>query len=224
MKFAKKDKCRRRALYTFLLLSLSFTASALAWDGQRQGFILGAGAGPGFYSYTSKEESPEIITRNYDRLISAGFQFNFKIGFAPTDRLLFHLTTKASVFGEEHTGKTTGITGLGADYYLKPNPPSLYITGVAGLSWWGETLLAQQIIYESTGFHGFGISGGFGYEFSQHLSAEFSLNWGNPSESVAVPPDSLFSHQKSPAPPGYITADRTYYPLSIGLTINALGY
>ena len=201
------------ATFAFFLLS----GFALAWDGQRKGFIMGLGTGINVHSYTSKEESPEIETRKYDRVNDLGLQLNFKIGYAPTDRLQFHLTSKTSF-----SGKTTGITGLGADYYLKPNPPSFYFTGVVGISWWGETLLAQYIIYRSDGFRGIGLSGGIGYEFMRNLSAELSLNWGNPSDFVGVPLD--LGLKSSPLPDDYITAKRTYNVLSAGLTINALGY
>jgi hypothetical protein len=215
----------RATIITLSILMISLTITSFAFDGQRQGFVMGIGGGPAFISYNEIEKAPEIETREYEAKNNAGLKFHLKTGYSPSEQLSTYIKMEISYTNLSSDAKTTGLTGLGTDYYLKPDSPSLYFTSLVGISWWNETLFGQYLLSPGDGFKGLGFEIGIGYEFKSHLSAELTFSWANPSNSVAVPPDSQYTQDKtSPAPPGYIKAERTYRPISVGLTINALGY
>ena len=70
-----------------------------------------------------------------------------------------------------------GVGLIGLSYYFKTEAPSGYILGSVGTSSW------QFPFDEGTGSAGgFGLSGGFGYEFTKYWAFEATLNWGQPED------------------------------------------
>ena len=147
-----------------------FVTDALAWDGQRKGFILGFGLGPGLTSFTQTVEY-KGMRETSDRENEFGLQTDFKIGYAPNNFLQIYWMSKVSWFIAH------GVAGLGISYYFKPESPSPYLTGGLGYSSW-----TTPFEVGAEAWYGPGLSVGVGYEFFRHWSAEVNLSWGKPEE------------------------------------------
>ncbi len=164
------------------LMILGLISDADAFDGRRKGFILGAGLGTGVTSYTQTIEAYRQSLTS-DRESKFGVQTDFRIGYAPNGFLQIYYVSKVSWFSLDNAlGSSVtiahGIGGLGVTYYLQPVAPSFFFTGVIGLSTW-----AAPFESNSDTWTGFGIGGGFGYEFARHWSIEVCATYGNPSDT-----------------------------------------
>jgi hypothetical protein len=183
--------------------------NAFAFDGQRKGFLLGIGLGPGFTSFTQELESSGFgfhQSVKSDRETKVGLITDFKIGYAPDNTWAIYYTSKVSWFGMENTfgDNVTVSNGLGAvavSYWFKPQAPSPFLAGGIGYSTWS---LPFEDDPPDT-WTGFGLFAGGGYEFSRHLSIEGSLSWGKPKREV-------------------FGIEVSSNALSFMLTINALAY
>jgi hypothetical protein len=102
-------------LITSLLLMI-MTIQAAAFDGQRQGFVIGGGLGGGTIAF--KDE----VTR-------LGQAFSFNVGYAPIN--LFQLQIIEDYIWNEEDFE--GILGVGASYYFMPQDPSLFMTARFGV-------------------------------------------------------------------------------------------
>ncbi|HWR83933.1 MAG TPA: hypothetical protein VN285_11585 [Candidatus Deferrimicrobium sp.] len=173
-------------------LMLAMTSTALGFNGQRKGFIIGGGLGIGLtsVSQTFKVGSVSIDT---DSESKAGFQSDFKIGFGATEQVLVYWSSKVSWFSADYVvynpilddfvaeAMTTasGFGGVGLTYYFKPVAPSPYVSGGLGFSTW-----ALPFEEGAETYIGFGLSIGGGYEFARHWSVEGDLVWGKPSKDI----------------------------------------
>ncbi|MCE5249914.1 outer membrane beta-barrel protein [bacterium] len=190
---------RTTALLT-VFLTVFLSTEALCWDGVRKGFVMGAGAGSGFVSYSQWLEGEKLSSDEKLPITS-----DFKIGYAPNNNLMLYWMSKVSwfsldnVFGDTVT-ITNGIGAVGGSYYFAETAPSPYIMGGIGYSTW-----ATPFEEDTDTWMGFGICAGAGYEFSRHISAEFSFSYGRPSTT---------EH-------GWEYETRS---LSIGLVLNIMGY
>lgn len=163
-----------------LVVSLALGSTAQAFDGQRQGFILGAGIGTGLCSYT-QEISGWGLSETSDRETELGIMSDFKIGYAPNDLVQVYWVSKVSWFGMENAlgddvTIATGVAGLGMTYFFQPAAPSAFISGGIGYSSWTAPFESDV-----DAWYGLGLSVGAGYEFSPHWCIEGSMCWGNPS-------------------------------------------
>ncbi|UCD85975.1 MAG: hypothetical protein JSU92_07220 [Deltaproteobacteria bacterium] len=177
---------------------LSIATEVSAWDGQRRGFILGFGLGPGLTSLTIESGG-----ETSDRENRSGLQTDFKIGGAPSNQLQIYYTNKVSwykedevLYGEDVTF-TCGLSAVGVSYYLLPESPSAFFSGCIGISSW-DAPFEEDLDINWTGF---GFFVGAGFEFSRYWNAEFDFVWGEPSE-------------------GGVSINA----LSLMLTINVIGY
>jgi hypothetical protein len=87
--------------------------------------------------------------------------------------------------GGTFSSNSMGVTGLGVAYYLSDHAPSLYLTGVIGVSHWnwsgsdtGGFFFVPDHTAEASGF---GVCVGGGWEIWRHWSIETSVLWGNPT-------------------------------------------
>jgi hypothetical protein len=185
------------------------TTNSYAFDGQRKGFLLGIGIGPGFTSFTQKVAVSfgEInMSAESDRESKAGVMTDFKIGYAPENTWAIYYTSKVSWFGMTNAlgNKVTIANGLGAlaaSYWFKPQAPSPFIAGGFGYSTWA--LPFEDNPPET--WMGIGLFAGGGYEFSRHVNIEGYLCWGKPKrEEFGI--------------------EASSNALSFMLTINALAY
>jgi hypothetical protein len=168
-------------IFVVLILFL-FTAKVHAWDGQRKGFLLGFGTGPGVTSFTQKvrvgvfsEESPRE-----DKL---AVMTDFKIGYAPDNSWAIYYTSKVSFFGITNVfgNKVTVANGLGAlagCYWFNQQAPSPFVAGGLGFSTW--SLPFEENPPDT--WIGPGLFAGGGYEFSRHVTIEGYFSWGKPKD------------------------------------------
>jgi hypothetical protein len=177
----KSMACQALQLVIIACLTLGIATSASAFDGQRKGFILGGGIGPGLTSYTQTIETPLGDTTS-DRENKFGLQTNFVIGLGVTEQVLVYYSNRVSWFSFENAlGNnvtiTNGLGGVCVAYYFQPVAPSPYINGTLGLSMWDAPFEEG-----AEAWYGFGVGIGGGYEFARHYSVEADLFWGKPGK------------------------------------------
>lgn len=160
-----------------LISTCLFSPDAL---GQRKGFVIGVGVGPGITSYTY-----EAFGATSDRETKITFMSDFKIGFAPSNDLALYWMSKVSWFstetviaGGDKIFFTNGFGGLGATYALKSVSPSFFLNGGLGFSTWSAPLDTDRIDSQI----GLGLVLGVEYEFAKHWILDFDLLWGKPSD------------------------------------------
>ena len=151
-----------------LLLSaviVSIAGAAFAFDGKREGLILGAGLGLGLSDY-----SMDVLYDSFEDLHPTDTEFGLgtiggRIGGGFNERVLMYL----GGLGVSAVDVIVNITGLGMTWYTRDTSPSWYFSGLAGLGTVDPDGLKSH--------YGFGISAGVGWEFARHWSAEASLGW-----------------------------------------------
>ena len=151
------------------LLVIGLTAANWhAWDGERKGFILGLGIGPGYSSYPEK----------------GGLFTTVKAGYAPTNQLLI-LSEISTVYisGLSHSTDNLfqGIFGVSVQFFPIEEPGNgVYLLAGAGI----HNMAFYRDDWEGgSNNYGFGIRGGVGYEFIKHFSVEGIVQQGFHSES-----------------------------------------
>ena len=193
-----------------LTLSLIFgmTTVGSAFDGNRKGFIIGIGGGPGYTTFNETFKSSfsgNTFTMTSDRQNKLTFMSDFRIGYAPSNLLQIYWMSKVSWFKlksspEEDVIIANGFGGVGVTYSFNPTGPSPFITGGLGFSTWA--LPFEQGTETMTGL---GVVAGVGYEFASHWSFEFDLMWGQPDTKEGG-------------------AELTINTLSLKFTLNVLAY
>lgn len=131
-----------------------FSVPAYAWDGDRKGFVLGFGAGPGYAENSGGWKNPR-----------GGLQTNLRFGYAPSARWVIHYN------GQQFWGRYAMLhPALGCSYYLRDRGPCAFVTAAVG----GSYLFSESWI-ESDGGGRAGLPVfhlGAGYEPVPHLSGE----------------------------------------------------
>jgi len=169
-----------RVVILTVVLVMLMAISAMAFNGQRKGFILGGGLGFGVTSYTQTVKW-NGLSETGDRENKGAFNTNFQIGYAPSDQVAIYYVSKVAWFSmtnayDDEVTIASGAGGLGFSYYQKPVAPSMIFTGGIAVSSW-------SLPFEDDApdpWQGFGIFGGVGYEFARHVSAELDLVYGKP--------------------------------------------
>jgi hypothetical protein len=180
------------------------TTSAHAFDGSRRGFVLGGGLGAGgtFFrqEISTPYESIESDTEAHGSLVT-----DFLIGLGATEQLVITYQSHVTWFSmtnalSETVTITNGVGGISLSYYFEPEAPSPVLIGGMGFSTWDTP-------FEDSGdtWIGFGMWGGFGYEFSPHWMVVVSMGLGNPNTTESG-----------------VTA--TTRSLTVGLSVVALAY
>jgi hypothetical protein len=202
---------KKLVLIVVLLLLTSTIVSA--FDGNRKGFILGFGIGPGYTSYTETLEFGNSSASGDESGMS--IDTDFKIGYAPSELLQIYWMSKVAWFSQEVVVTdifgnilaqedfmvSSGIGGIGVSYYFQPLTPSPYILGGLGISIWDYPFEEG-----TSAMTGFGMTFGGGYEFSRHWSVEGVLTYGQSKDDIGFG----ITHK--------------YDVLSIKFTINGLLY
>ena len=192
-----------------VLMVFCVTTVAGAFDGERQGFILGIGVGAGLTSYTvTGAAGYEGGTASWtsDRENEFPLMSDFKIGYAPNDLMEIYWMSKVSWFSVDgglgdDVMIANGLGGLGVTYFFEPAAPSAFVSGGIGFSSW--TLPLEEDPPDA--WYGIGLSAGAGYEFATHWYVAGDVCWGKPSTKE-------------------YGADSSKNALSVKLTINVIGY
>jgi hypothetical protein len=158
-----------------ILLILGFITTGSAFDGKREGFIIGGSVGAGITSYTGTIDYLDIQITS-DRETEFSVITNFMIGGGVSKNLLLYYTNKVSWFSTGDEIAIFGLSGLGLTYYLEPKAPSPLLKAGLGFS---SFLAPFEPEYED--YWGFGFSLGAGFELSPHWSIEADLVMGWPS-------------------------------------------
>lgn len=140
-----------------LVCSTLLATSAQAFDEKREGFILGLGAG-----LSSVASSGDLDDT------SVGFATSFKIGYGFNEQFSLYYVRNASWFGydddpDEDT-YASGISGVGASYYISPNDPA-YVMAAVGFGDFSN-------VTENAGETGSAFMLGGGYEIYPHVHLE----------------------------------------------------
>ena len=152
----------------FLIITLiTFSNVASAFDGERNGFVLGLGIG---YHKTdingNFSEHPGISANESP----AGFATSFRLGLGLSSQAIIYYINDINWYNEDSEGDLTivGISGFGFSYYFSRTPGSLYLTTAFGAGVRNETSDSQAPVYSGVGY-----SFGIGYEFVKWVSLQF---------------------------------------------------
>lgn len=162
-----------KAVIMLMVLTLILASTAAAFNGQRKGFTIGFGVGPGL-TIAQSEYKPVLV--NTDFRIGTGLseQFQFywtaKVSWYSVDRY-------SSSYTSESITETFGVGGLGISYYFFPTAPSGYATASLGFA----TVTYPFEHGASEPDLGLGLGMGIGWEFTPHLSLEANLVSGSTS-------------------------------------------
>ena len=133
------------------IILVGSTTDAIAWDGQRKGFVMGFGVGPGLFfpPYTHRFD-PDIKPQ-------VGVHVDFKIGYALTNQILVHYSGTTYFRTSGDRGKWSFVwPSLAVSYYLKPEAPSFHlgggIGGMVGAPVGGDWLRWGNTVHISAGY------------------------------------------------------------------------
>ncbi|UCD62884.1 MAG: hypothetical protein JSW34_08975 [Candidatus Zixiibacteriota bacterium] len=135
-----------------------------AFDGEREGFVLGFGVGAGAANI---ERIAWYQTRT-DNLY--GIYTDLTLGWGMSNRVVIHYAGRQQ-FAFENDGWYLGFPAFGVSYFRKPEAPSLILMAGVGM------MLGLSIESVGTG-SAYGVGGagpyvGVGYEWSKNFAAEF---------------------------------------------------
>lgn len=152
--------------FCFLIMS----QSSNAFDDNREGFIVGLGAGFQTINIDFNYSGSEVRSDS-----EGGFATSFKIGWGITNQFSLYYVRNASWYSAAYDDGfsisdityTIGIDGVGATYYLSPSSPSGYLLGAIGIG--DISAPFESDIGSDTGS---AIMFGGGYEASEHIHLE----------------------------------------------------
>ena len=160
-----------KVIFAVFISLVSTSVSIFAWDGNRQGFLLGVGAGTNSQTILDGDASRgDVESVSLQSAIT-----NSRIGYAFSDKhaLLFYGHSLYRNIGE--TGAT--YTALNFQYWSTDEPQSNSQFGGIGLiaDSYTTTYKDESI---SDPDYGFGINFGYGREIVEHVSIETNLTIG----------------------------------------------
>lgn len=152
----------KKIVLSTVVASCIALSSVEAFDGQREGFLIGLGAGlssvntevkMGYYGYNER---------------SFGLATSFKIGYGFTNQFALYYMNDVSWFGYDDDPYddtyTSSFTGVSASYYIDEHAPAYVLAGV------GIGTFAN--FSEDAGETGSAFILGAGYEVSPHIQIE----------------------------------------------------
>ena len=155
---------------------------ALAFDDDRQGLIMGLGAG-----FQTLRTDAFNLYGNTGSMPAQGLATSFKIGAGVTNQIALYYVRNDSWFraypssvSAKETTYTTGISGIGATYFLAPTAPSGYFLAATGTGYVSAPFKSGN--NPKTG-RAFMVGGG--YEFEKSLAVEWTLLTTHTQSSLA---------------------------------------
>ncbi|MGH7466603.1 MAG: hypothetical protein ACRENP_01320 [Longimicrobiales bacterium] len=158
-------------LLTAALCACALLLGADQAAAQRKGFVLNLGVGPALTSL-------KATGFNGPRVNKTALGTDFKIGYAPSDRLLIYYSNDAAFFGSDDDNvilAATGQSGIGATYFLSSTAPSFYVQGGIGFAAFNEVLDDGETVSAT----GSGVNLGGGFEFARHWNVDVDLILGS---------------------------------------------
>lgn len=142
---------------------------------QRKGFIIGGGVGAG---YLQNQYSGLLFGAIY----RVPLLTDFKIGYAPCNRLEVYYVNKVFWWGENGVTVILGLSSLGFTWYTNEQTATgFFMSGGGGIS------TADAPFENIAPSYGYGFFAGLGYEFSKHWSIEADLLYSRVTDSgIAV--------------------------------------
>ena len=152
--------------------------------GRRKGFICGIGAGVGYTSFTAPLAAYWGDTYEGSwpdpRQTTSAFGTELKIGHGLSDQFLLYYASRISWLPLSHLYRDTmvanGSAGAGMMYFPLRNV-NFYFVGSLGLA--VLTTWQPPFKLEKARQTGLAASGGIGYEFSPHLTVDFTVSFGH---------------------------------------------
>lgn len=145
-----------------VVMALGSTETAFAFNGERQGFLLGLGVGASSYTIENRDGK-------------TGLETDLKIGYGYTNQFQVFYTNKVN-FGSaegDYSLQMHGLTGIGANYYFNPLAPSFFVGGGVGLA--THNFISSDSEHDSISDSGAGVYISGGYEFARHWNVELSI-------------------------------------------------
>lgn len=146
-----------------IVLALGSMETAAAFNGQRQGFLLGFGLGASSLKYEAGGSNTSLVS-------------DLKLGYGFSDQFLLFYTNKVnwrSAGGDVDGLALHGMSGIGANYYFTPNAPSFFLGGGVGLA--SRYLIRTDSDGDINSHSGTGFYLGGGFEFARHWNLELSV-------------------------------------------------
>jgi len=164
-------KMRKSIFASFtVLIVLLLSGTVYGLDGERKGFVLAGGVGPG-YAYHNEDgagSSPWSNTDSEDRIAILS---NFKMGYAPTNQIMILYSNVVAWYETELSYRQHGVaapvTSVVVQYYTRPNAPSFLFGGGIG----GSSMDCEI---------GIGACVEVGYEYTRHINLTFHILYGKP--------------------------------------------
>lgn len=160
-----------RALTPYLLSSLMFaTASpAVAFDGDRRGFLLGLGGG----FHTSDGDESGNGFEDFSSSAS-GLSLRLMLGGGISDRFTLYAIRDANLDSDD---AAFGLFGVGSTFYFRGNGPSAFIHGALGVGdvAFDEVDRGDNRYDDYDVAYGVGAMFGGGYAFTQGFHVDGSL-------------------------------------------------
>jgi len=170
---------RKFILSAILGFVLASSHSALGFDGFRQGFVLGLGAGLGGVHNDLSIGTEKKFAGMIDSLIGYGISNKFAI----------HYTHKSFWYDSDGELMASAIVGIGFTYFTTEKAPATFITGVIG----------SHLIYPASFFKdpceltsGLGIGIGVGREVSKNWIVGIDVFWGRAKSDSNIFGSNLF--------------------------------
>ncbi|MFH1699116.1 MAG: outer membrane beta-barrel protein [Candidatus Zixiibacteriota bacterium] len=168
----------KKNFYLLLLVTLILCSTAVGFDGDRKGFVLGGGLG---FSPASKWKTELIPDLNLAfEETKAGLGVNLLLGYAWDEYNM--LVLEGNVAGYETDLKnvtaTQGFGGVAWYHYYGAKGSSFFTTvGVGGYNFELE-FKKDNITVSGSNDPGFGMLFGAGYEFAPHFQAGAYFSFG----------------------------------------------
>ena len=157
------------------IATLLLVTNASAFDGNKEGFMLGIGAGVSSVKTT--------YTGGNSR--DTSFATSLKLGYGFNEQLAVYLASESGVYKYNGKGETadTSLIGIGLDYYIDQNSP-FYVTGMVGL---GSVNKLKKAKVQT----GYGFLIGAGYEISDHITLQADYMKINTDDKLNADTDSI---------------------------------
>jgi hypothetical protein len=169
----------KKIILSMAVSSLLVLSSAQAFDDKREVFIVGVGAG---YSFVDNDVTSNTNTKfNVSNKNAHALATSFKIGYGFNEQFSVYYFNDVSWFrfdaDKADDTYTSGISGIGGNYYLDPCGP-WYITAGIGMGSYGN-------FSEKETLTGGAFMLGAGYEVAPHMQVEGKITFVGVDEDGA---------------------------------------